>query len=97
MNCRDDLGRRVGRHDPVDGDRLTPLVVDAHDLGAVPSGDVDHALAEEAVDRDDDDVTGLDGVDEGSLHAGRPGGRQRQRALVAGAPDVAEEAEFEAG
>ncbi len=57
MHGGDDLGGRVGGHDPLDVDRLTPLVVDAHDLGAVPAGDVDHALAEEAVDRDDDDVT----------------------------------------
>ena len=77
--------------DPLDVDRLAPLVVDAHDLGAVPAGDVDHALAEEAVDGDDDDVAGRDGVDEGGLHAGRPGGRERQGAPVVGAPDVAEQ------
>src|SRR6478609_9529945 len=52
---------------------------------AVATRDVDHALAEEAVDRDDDDVAGGDGVDEGCLHPGRPGGRKGQGAAVVGA------------
>src|SRR6476620_9806501 len=48
----------------VDVDRLPPVVLDRDDLGAAPGRDVGHALAEEPVDRDHDDVAGVHGVDE---------------------------------
>ena len=86
----DDRRRRVGGEHAVDVDRLPPLVLDRDDLGAAPCRDVGHPLAEEAVDRDHDDVAGVDGVDERRLHAGRPGRAERQRAGVGGAPDRAE-------
>ena len=53
------FGRRVGGEHALDVDRLPPLVLDGDDLGAAAGGDVDHPLAEQAVDRDDDDVARL--------------------------------------
>ena len=82
------VGVGLGQLDRVDG--AAPLEVDAHDLGAHAGGDVAHALAEQAVDADDDHVAGLDEVDEGGLHAAGAGGRQRQGAGVLGAPQGAQ-------
>ena len=81
----------MGVEDPLDVDRLAPLVLDRDDLGAAAGGDVAHPLAEEAVDRDDHDVAGVDGVDEGRLHAGGAGGAERQGARVGRAPGRAEQ------
>jgi hypothetical protein len=78
----DQLRRRMRSEHPVGVDRLPPLVVHPHDLGPAPRGDVDHALPEQPVDRDDDHVAGAHGVDERGLHAGRAGRRQRERAPV---------------
>jgi hypothetical protein len=78
----DQLRRRVRGEHPLGVDRLPPFVVDPHDLGPAPRGDVDHALPEQPVDRDDDHVACAHGVDERGLHAGRAGRRQRQRAPV---------------
>jgi hypothetical protein len=86
----DQLRRRMGRQHPVGVDRLPPLVLDGDHLGPAPRGDVDHPLAEQAVDRDDDDVARSDRVDECRLHAGRPGRRQRQGASVGRAEQLPE-------
>ena len=54
----DDLRVRVRGEQRLGIDRLAPLGLDPHDLGAAARGDVAHALAEHAVHADDDDVAG---------------------------------------
>ena len=76
------FGLRMRGRERLGIDRLAPLGLDPHDLGAAPRRDVAHALAEHAVHADDDDVAGLDDVDERRLHAGRPGAADRQRQRV---------------
>ena len=90
MDGRDDRRRLVGSQHPLDVDRLAPLVLDRDHLGPAAGGHVAHPLAEEPVDRDDHDVTGVDGVDERGLHARRPRGGDGQGAGVGRAPHLAQ-------
>ena len=87
VHRRDDPGMRVRRDQSLGVHRLAPLEVDAHHVSAAAGGHVTHALPEQAVDADHDDVTGVHGVHECGLHAGRTSRRQRQRPTILGAPD----------
>jgi len=80
-----DLRCRVGGQHSRGIDRLAPREVDAHDLGPALGRHLAHADAEQPIDGDDDNVTGLDDVDKGGFHPGRAGAADRQRQRVDGA------------
>jgi hypothetical protein len=71
-------GDRVGGEQPLGVDRGAPVEGDRHDLGPAARRHVDHALSEHAVDADDHHVARVHHVDEGGLHAGRPGAADGQ-------------------
>jgi hypothetical protein len=64
---------RMGAEDLIDVKSPSPFGVDAHHFGPAAGGHVEHALAEQPVDADDNDAARSDGVDERRLHARRPG------------------------
>ena len=71
-------------------DRMTPRLLDTHDLGAAATRDLAHPLTEHAVDADNGLVARLDEVDEARLHAGGAGAADRQRQRVRGPKDRAQ-------
>ncbi len=69
---------------------LSPGPVDAPQAPADPLGDVAHAAAEKAVDADQNLVVGLNQVDQGRLHAGAAGARDRQGQGIVGPEEGAQ-------
>lgn len=63
-------------------DRLAPLELDLHHLGAGAVGHVGHAAAEGAVDGDDGAVARLQQVHDRRFHAGGAGRGQRDAGMV---------------
>src|SRR5699024_10461054 len=78
---------RMRRENPLNVDRLAPLVLNGDDLAAVATRDIGHPLSEQSVDRDDHDITRMYEVRERGFHPDRSGAGQREGAAVVGLPD----------
>src|SRR5262249_50736257 len=68
MNDGNDLGRRMGLDQGPRVERLSPRPFEPDHLGATATGDLDHALTEEAVDPDHDHVSRPNGIDKSGFH-----------------------------
>ena len=86
----DDLRRWMSVEQTLRIDGRPPFGVDTHHVGAAPRRDIAHALTEDAVHPDDDDIARPDDVHERRFHTRGAGAADRKRQRVVGAKDRAQ-------